>query len=41
VDDEEDLELKRRRVLEESRDIDADSDDPSIEDSSEEDRYAI
>ncbi len=37
ADGEEDLEAKRRRVLEETRDIDADSDDAE-NDSSEEDR---
>lgn len=35
--EEEDLEAKRRRILEESRDIDADSDGGSEEDSSEDD----
>jgi len=38
-DGEEDLETKRRRILEETRDVDADS-DGSGSDSSEEDRYA-
>ena len=37
-DADEDIEAKRRRVLEETRDIDADSDDPPGE-SSDEDRY--
>ena len=37
---EEDLEAKRRRILEETRDVDADSDGSKIDDSSEEDRYA-
>ena len=37
-DTEEDFEAKRRRILEESRDIDADS-DGSDSDSSEDDRY--
>ena len=37
---EEDLESKRRRILEETRDVDADSDDAKSDDSSEEDRYA-
>lgn len=37
---EEDLEAKRRRVLEETRDVDADSDASKSDDSSEEDRYA-
>lgn len=36
---EEDLEAKRRRILEETRDIDAESDEGSSEDSSEDDRY--
>ena len=36
---EEDLEAKRRRILEETRDIDADSDGSKSDDSSEEDRY--
>jgi Cwf15/Cwc15 cell cycle control protein len=35
-----DLEAKRRRILEETRDIDADSDGGSEEDSSEDDRFA-
>lgn len=37
---EEDLEAKRRRILEETRDVDADSDGSQSDDSSEEDRYA-
>lgn len=37
-DEEEDPEAKRRRILEETRDIDADS-DGSEDDSSEEERY--
>lgn len=37
---EEDLEAKRRRILEETRDVDADSDASKSDDSSEEDRYA-
>ena len=37
---EEDLEAKRRRILEETRDVDADSDESKSDDSSEEDRYA-
>lgn len=37
---EEDLEAKRRRILEETRDVDADSDGSKGGDSSEEDRYA-
>lgn len=37
-EDDEDMEIKRRRVLEETRDIDADS-DGSHSDSSDEDRY--
>lgn len=37
---EEDLEAKRRRILEETRDVDADSDGSKSDDSSEEDRYA-
>jgi protein CWC15 len=37
-DAEQELEAKRRRILEESRDIDADSDAGSDEDSSEDDR---
>lgn len=36
---EEDPEAKRRRILEESRDIDADSEDDEEDDSSEDDRY--
>ena len=39
-EDEEDLEAKRRRILEETRDIDADSDEAE-DDSSEEDRLDI
>ncbi|PMD55238.1 Cwf15/Cwc15 cell cycle control protein [Hyaloscypha bicolor E] len=38
-EEEEDLEAKRRRILEETRDIDADSDDAGEDDSSEEDRF--
>ena len=38
--EEEDLEAKRRRILEETRDVDADSDASKSDDSSEEDRYA-
>jgi protein CWC15 len=37
-DEEEDPEAKRRRILEETRDIDADSDDTGEDDSSEDDR---
>ena len=37
-DEEEDPEAKRRRILEETRDIDADSEDDSEDDSSEDDR---
>jgi protein CWC15 len=37
-DEEEDPEAKRRRILEETRDIDADSDDAGEDDSSEDDR---
>lgn len=37
--EEEDLEAKRRRVLEETRDVDADSDGSKSDDSREEDRY--
>jgi protein CWC15 len=37
--EEEDPEAKRRRILEETRDIDADSDDAGEEDSSEDDRF--
>jgi protein CWC15 len=40
-DEEEDLEAKRRRILEETRDIDADSDDAGEDDSSEEDRFVF
>lgn len=36
----EDLETKRRRILEESRDMDADSDGGDSDSSSEDDRYA-
>ena len=39
-DEEEDMESKRRRILEETRDVDADSDDAKSDDSSEEDRFA-
>lgn len=39
-DDEEDPEAKRRRILEETRDIDADSDDAGESDSSDDDRFA-
>jgi protein CWC15 len=39
--EEEDLDTKRRRVLEETRDIDADSDDTGEDDSSEDDRCVI
>ena len=38
---EEDPEAKRRRILEETRDIDADSDDAGDDDSSEDDRFII
>lgn len=38
-DEEEDVEAKRRRILEETRDIDADSDDAGESDSSDEDRF--
>jgi protein CWC15 len=38
-DEEEDPEAKRRRILEETRDIDADSDDAGEDDSSEDDRF--
>ena len=38
-DGEEDLEAKRRRVIEETRDIDADSEGGSDSDSSEDDRW--
>lgn len=38
--EEEDLEAKRRRILEETRDVDADSDASKSDDTSEEDRYA-
>ena len=38
-DGEEDIEAKRRRILEETRDVDADSDGSKSDDSSEEDRY--
>lgn len=38
-EEEEDLEAKRRRILEETRDIDADSDDSGEDDSSEDDRF--
>ena len=37
-DGEEDIEAKRRRILEETRDVDADSDGSKSDDSSEEDR---
>jgi protein CWC15 len=37
---EEDAETKRRRILEETRDIDADSDGDDDDESSEEERYA-
>ena len=37
---EEDIEAKRRRILEETREVDADSDGSKSDDSSEEDRYA-
>lgn len=40
-DNEEDLEAKRSRILEETRDIDADSDGGSEEDSSEDDRLVV
>jgi protein CWC15 len=39
--DEEDPEAKRRRILEESRDIDADSENDDEGDSSEDDRYGF
>ena len=39
--EEENLEAKRRRILEETRDVDADSDGSKSDDSGEEDRYAI
>jgi protein CWC15 len=38
-EEEEDPEAKRRRILEETRDIDADSDDAGEDDSSEDDRF--
>ncbi len=38
ADTEEDMDAKRRRILEETRDIDADSEERSDDDSSEEDR---
>ncbi len=34
------MEAKRRRILEETRDVDADSDGSKSDESSEEDRYA-
>jgi protein CWC15 len=37
-DEEENLEVKRRKILEETRDIDADSEDDGEDDSSEDDR---
>jgi protein CWC15 len=40
-DADEDMEAKRRRILEETRDIDADSDAGSDEDSTEDDRLVI
>jgi protein CWC15 len=40
-EEEEDPEAKRRRILEETRDIDADSDDAGEDDSSEEDRFVF
>lgn len=40
-DAEEDMEAKRRRILEETRDIDADSDGGSDEDSTEDDRLVF
>lgn len=40
-DGEEDPEAKRRRILEETRDIDADSDDEKEDDSSEDDRLVV
>jgi protein CWC15 len=40
-EEEEDLEAKRRRILEETRGIDADSDDAGEDDSSEEDRFVF
>lgn len=40
VEDDEDPEAKRRRILEETRDIDADSDDAGESDSSDDDRFA-
>jgi protein CWC15 len=40
-EEEEDLEVKRRRILEETRDIDADSDDAGEDDSSEDDRFGF
>jgi hypothetical protein len=40
-DAEEDIDAKRRRILEETRDIDADSDPESDEDSSEDDRLVL
>lgn len=39
--EEENLEAKRRRILEETRDVDADSDSSKSDDSGEEDRYAL
>lgn len=38
---EEDIDAKRRRILEETRDIDADSEAGSGEDSSEDDRFVL
>jgi len=40
-EEEEDPEAKRRRILEETRDIDADSDDAGEDDSSEDDRFVV
>ncbi|TEY51161.1 hypothetical protein BOTCAL_0270g00080 [Botryotinia calthae] len=40
AEDDEDSEAKRRRILEETRDIDADSDDAGESDSSDDDRFA-
>jgi protein CWC15 len=41
AEDEEDPEAKRRRILEETRDIDADSDDAGESDSSDDDRLVM
>jgi protein CWC15 len=39
-DEEEDVDAKRRRILEETRDIDADSENDEEDDSSDDDRWA-